>query len=211
MKFVGIAAASALVLAAGSAAAGGVTDLSVPGTADPFLAGAPSGGSVTFSTGDVDTAPAESPTGFAVTPGETVAITYLSGLVSHGPCCALTGPAGGPEGNASSFSFTATFPELVSGFSNLPFDSLVGVFYGPDPSDPGVDTVFEIGKGGIFVVPTGTTELYLGTVDSYQWNNNLGAFDVAVGVPEPAAWALMLVGLGAMGATLRSRRKLAVA
>jgi len=32
-------------------------------------------------------------------------------------------------------------------------------------------------------------------------------FDYGAAVPEPGAWALMLVGLGGLGAALRSRRK----
>lgn len=36
---------------------------------------------------------------------------------------------------------------------------------------------------------------------------NLGAFDVLTGgVPEPGVWAMMLVGLGGMGAVMRRRR-----
>jgi len=38
-----------------------------------------------------------------------------------------------------------------------------------------------------------------------------GTADVAGGVPEPAAWALMIAGLGLTGATLRRRRAVAVA
>jgi hypothetical protein len=34
---------------------------------------------------------------------------------------------------------------------------------------------------------------------------------VGSGVPEPAAWAMMLIGFGAMGAAMRSRRKAAIA
>jgi hypothetical protein len=34
---------------------------------------------------------------------------------------------------------------------------------------------------------------------------------VAAGVPEPATWAMMLVGVGAMGAALRSRRRVSAA
>jgi hypothetical protein len=33
------------------------------------------------------------------------------------------------------------------------------------------------------------------------------SFEVASGVPEPAAWALMIVGFGGMGAALRRRRQ----
>jgi len=40
--------------------------------------------------------------------------------------------------------------------------------------------------------------------------DNFGGAAVA-GVPEPAAWALMLLGFGGLGAALRSRRRLALA
>jgi hypothetical protein len=185
----------------------GAAAIIVPGTSDPFLAGAPAGASVTFTTGDVDTAPAESPVGgFAVTAGETLQISNVTGAVSNGPCCALDPPTGGAP--TSSFGFTATgFTERVAGFTNLPINSLVGVFYGPNPADPGVDQVFEIGNGGSFVVPVGATSFYLATVDSYQWNNNIGAFDLTLAVPEPATWAMMLLGVGMIGAGLRTNRR----
>ena len=88
---------------------------------------------------------------------------------------------------------------------------------------PGIDQIFWIGDGltGLgtgavqkFVIPTNATGFYLGTVDGSGWNNNSGNFSVTVdglsgvasAAPEPAAWALMLIGLGAMGASLRRRR-----
>jgi hypothetical protein len=39
---------------------------------------------------------------------------------------------------------------------------------------------------------------------------NVGATLVPTGVPEPASWAMMLVGFGGLGAALRSRRSRAV-
>ncbi|HEX2815087.1 MAG TPA: PEPxxWA-CTERM sorting domain-containing protein [Phenylobacterium sp.] len=48
---------------------------------------------------------------------------------------------------------------------------------------------------------------FSGSMDgTFDWNITEGG-----GVPEPAAWALMLVGFGGMGAVLRSRRKLVTA
>ncbi len=54
------------------------------------------------------------------------------------------------------------------------------------------------------------------TFDTYGYGQPLGspflaAATVAAGVPEPATWAMMLVGLGGLGAAMRSRRKFAAA
>lgn len=108
-------------------------------------------------------------------------------------------------------------------FPSLSFTSL----------SPGLDQIFWIGDGRtgtgagafqLFTAPIGATRLYLGTVDGFQWNNNTGGYDVRIasgcggdldigrgscggpGVPEPAAWALMILGFGGVGAALRSRR-----
>jgi hypothetical protein len=188
--------------AAGSAFAGTVV---VPGTADPFLAGAPTGASVKFDTGDVDTVTGQSPVGVAVTAGEKISISNVTGLV--GNCaCGSVGPTGGSLTSSDPFNATG-FTELVSGFTNLPINSLVGVFYGSNPSDPGIDQVFEVGNGGVFTAPTGASAFYLATVDAYQWNNNTGAFTASLAaVPEPATWAMMLLGVVAVGAGMRYSR-----
>ena len=62
-----------------------------------------------------------------------------------------------------------------------------------------------------------TNFLDIGTNDGkYVWNvGNLNAADGLIfgqgGVPEPAAWSLMLLGLGGLGGALRARRKAVVA
>jgi hypothetical protein len=69
-----------------------------------------------------------------------------------------------------------------------------------------------------FYVPTGATTLYLGLTDACGYtggpscfNDNVGSFSVttsgvgvAGGVPEPATWAMLLMGLGGIGAALRT-------
>lgn len=202
MKLWLIAAMSSAALAAGAAHA-----VTIPGTADPFLAGAPAGGTVNFDNGFTDTAPAQSPVGFAVTPGQTIVISDVTGAVNNVPGGGGPGPLGGSDVGSEPFTTTG-FTELVSGYSSLPINSLIGVFTGTGPD---VGTAFVVGNGGSFLAPAGATDFYLATVDGYQWNNNSGAFSALVAVPEPATWAMMLLGVGMIGAGLRlSKRQTAL-
>ncbi len=192
------------VAALGAVTMAGTADAAtyvVPGTSNPFLAGAPSGASVTMN-GYTDDAATSSPIAIAVSAGQTLSFLATGG-VSNCPGCAISGPGG--AGATTSYSVTANgFTPIVNGFSNLPLNALIGVFNNNGTAnDP-----FVIGSSYNIVVPTGATMLYLGTVDSYQWANNIGGFavDVAAAVPEPATWALMILGFGAIGATMRRRR-----
>lgn len=57
-------------------------------------------------------------------------------------------------------------------------------------------TVYAAGGAGLVIDPTGF-------IHSFSTNSAYGLF---FGVPEPAAWSLMLLGFGGIGATLRRRR-----
>ncbi len=51
-----------------------------------------------------------------------------------------------------------------------------------------------------------------GVFEPYDPNATLGSFDITSvtvnsGVPEPGAWAMMLIGLSGLGATMRTRRR----
>ncbi|WEK44542.1 MAG: PEPxxWA-CTERM sorting domain-containing protein [Candidatus Sphingomonas colombiensis] len=194
LKALAIAAAGTISLAGAANAATYV----VPGTSNPFLAGASGGNSVDMN-GFTDTAAANSPIGVAVTGGQTLSIS-ATGQVSNCPGCTLSGPDG--AGGIASSGVTANgFTEIVNGYSNLPLNGLIGVF-----NNLGMNDAFLIGTGGSFLVPTGATTLYLATVDGYQWSNNIGSFSVNVAaVPEPATWALMILGFGAVAMGMRRK------
>jgi hypothetical protein len=210
-----------------------LADTSVPGTADPWLAGMPDG--ATASYGDV--APAQSPvlvSGLTLTPGETLTFS-VSGSVNNSP-----GPSGlGPDGSG----FYGHGPGAENGISNIvaPLNSLLGVFLDDTQPDltpapgtldfstgsgldfsslsPALKQVFFIGDGLTsssavqqFVVPVGATRLFLGTMDGYGWYNNDGSFSVTVNgtpgtVPEPGSLALLCSSGLAAGLLLRRRRR----
>ena len=180
------------------------TPVTVPGTADIYLAGMPNG-----STADqLDTAPAQSPlqvTG-AISGGTVISITSATGSVTHGPlggCCQTTGPEGGTP-----------FAHMIgaqNGISNIiaPINALIGVFLGPDVPNgsaapaaldfsspasreyttlsPLLKQVFFIGDGktsGLqvqqIIAPAGATRLFLGTMDGFDNHNNVGSYAVTV-------------------------------
>ena len=67
------------------------------------------------------------------------------------------------------------------------------------------------GTNGLFMVSGNAGETFTGlTLMSGQ--NSFEIDNLAIpGVPEPATWAMMILGLGAMGVALRSRRTTAAA
>jgi hypothetical protein len=176
--------------------------LTVPGTADPWLAGMTNGS--TASGGDV--APAQSPTlvsNLLVIPGNAISFR-VSGGVHFVP-----GDISPPDGLLNSTGAHGAHAENGISDVQAPWDALLGVFLGPEqpnlssapatldfwPSasrdyfsvSPLLKQVFFIGDGltstGVrqqVIVPPGATRLFLGPLDGSGWFNNIGSFSVDV-------------------------------
>ena len=205
------------------------------GVYDPWLAGMPAGS--TASLGDV--APFQSPllvSGLPFAPGDVFTFSATGG-VAHGVTFPLQGPDGGPN------QMHTTGAENGISDINVPLNSLVGVFLGPlqpnlSPAPAALDfgtagsrdfialfpllkQVFFIGDGRTsgnavqqFIAPAGATRLFLGTMDGFEWSNNVGVFNVNVtltptAVPEPSAIALVATGLLAVGGAAYRRKRMA--
>src|SRR5262245_59930269 len=206
-----------------STVAASAAEFTVPGTADPWLAGMPDGS--TASLGDV--APAQSPVlaaGFSLAPGSFLRF-FGTGGVAFDP----TSPVSPPDGVIVDHHHSGA----ENGMSDVtaPADALMAVFLGPlQPSlsgapgsldfsttvsrdyvtlSPMVQQVFFIGdgltSGGVrqqIEIPVGATRLFLGGMDGEGWYNNIGSFSVTV-VPEPHTLTLVTLGIGAFLFRLR--------
>ena len=223
----------AALLAMGLINIAGAVVISVPGTSNPWLAGMPAGATASI----LDVAPAQSPaqvTGLAFAPGDALRFSAVGSTDHCSPgSCGLAGA----EGDLGEGSYAhAAGPENGIGNVTALIDSLIGVFLdgnvpsGVAPSgldfstalsrdfatlSPLLKQPFYIGDGfrndGVtvqsFLVPAGATRLFLGTMDGYDWWNNVGSLTVTVAlVPEPGSVALLGLAFAALG--FSRRRKL---
>lgn len=184
----------------------------VPGTASPWLAGMPNGTGCCRG----GSAPDNSPvlfSGLDLIAGNILMFS-ATGSTAHGPTPNY--PADGAPGPG--FTDKHDGPENgMSDIIQAPFSALMGVFLDdavpsgftpPEPLDysqpgglefvtfsPLLRQVFFIGDGRKssgavqqFVVPAGATRLFLGILDSHEWQNNSGSLTVTSvqsPVPEP--------------------------
>lgn len=203
----------------------------VGGNANPFLAGQPNG---TTCCGP-DSAPAQSPLLVPIAVSGGMTFSFSATGITDGAGSGATAPDGANLFNMTNYGIgvapangvrvlglvgvfltdavpdAATQPAALDFSGGLNFASLA----------PGIAQIFWIGDGLTgtgsgaiqqFLAPAGATRLFLGTVDGFEWQNNSGGYQVTVttlanGVPEPATWVSMLLGLGLAGAALRSRRR----
>lgn len=235
VKYLGGVCAAALLLTAPVAAFANAS-VTVKGTDDIWLAGQASGASVSGFFGS-DTIPGNAPVGlkltgttltFSATGSTSVDTSCFAGPnggcypdqssfspspwdgLYNGPADALLGIFLGPG---------APTLGVVGGFQG-PTDFVAGPDYqnpanvGPGAYSPALNQIFIIGDGSgeTFTAPSGATRLFLAAADSIGGSTgNLGALRVSVtgvsAVPEPSAWALMIIGFLGLGALTRSARR----
>jgi large exoprotein involved in heme utilization and adhesion len=173
--------------------------------------------------------------------GYVVTLTQEGGDVAatgSGPID-LTGLSLVPDAGISSSRIAPSEGFIIAGGTGE-FD-LYGPITGPGSFGSGGVTLANSGGGdlvgivvpvGSVLVPTGyvsdsplsDTATYAGqtfatlgvTPGKYEWTWGTGAnqnftLDIGVPVPEPSAWALLLTGFAALGAMMRSRRRMAPA
>lgn len=111
----------------------------------------------------------------------TVGSDVITGLIN------VTGTPNGTNTPDNLFNIDNAFKP------SSPFVSLAGLYFGSATSQYNLFS------------QNGSYELYQATGGAYT-SNSVGSLSVAA-VPEPGAWALMLLGLGVMGSSMRRRRK----
>lgn len=104
-------------------------------------------------------------------------------------------------------------PEAATGLTAADF-GLVDVT-NASIEDPNSHPDFSAAEGAIqfgFVTLNSAIQSgYTLTVGYDNFQTNVEAYQAPGGVPEPAAWAVMLLGFGGLGAALRVRRRMALA
>ncbi|MDB5436644.1 MAG: hypothetical protein JWR47_2901 [Phenylobacterium sp.] len=109
--------------------------------------------------------------------------------------------------------FTASTPQAAGSTSAAGFGTFDYVINLPKGSDDPSSFSFKATGAGPLTLDfntVGANQIYF-TTDIFGANGNTGNIGAILqtggGVPEPASWALMLVGFGGLGAALRHRRR----
>lgn len=126
-----------------------------------------------------------------------------SGLPSGDTIVRFTAPTAGSYSVGGKFEIldvnaSGTFVSIVGGSSNF-VQPLSGAVF--TPASFGFQTQLNAGQTLDFVVDSAGS----------HYNDSTGLSATITSVPEPAAWALMIVGFGLVGSAARSRRPVVVA
>jgi len=186
-----------------------IVQLVVPGTSDPWLAGMPDGSIAScWEPQGCDTAPTHSPQqviGLCLRAGEPLTFQATGGVLHYDGW-----PPHPPDGDGvTNHNWDDDYGENGIADVQAPYDCLLGVFLddtqpdqSPDPPNlnfstpesrdyltflPLLKQPFFIGDGLTsqgeeqhVIVPEGATRLFLGTMDSSTWVDNIGQFEVTV-------------------------------
>jgi Flp pilus assembly protein TadG len=185
--------------------AGSSAAATVPGNRCLWLAGMPSG----TSAGNGDSAPNQSPnqiTGITLVPGTSISFD-VTGSVSNLSYLVGTSPDGDASSIVNNQNTSGQRNGIAN--VRVPLNCLIGVFLDDNQPNwsatpaaldfstsgsrnytslsPLLKQPFFIGDGvnsngvdQMIVVPPGATRLYLGGMDAFEWNNNVGSFTVTV-------------------------------
>lgn len=118
-------------------------------------------------------------------------------------------------GGAATISFPGTFSKIQFDWGSIDaYNSLKIFSTGADPlvipgtdfTNPADGNQVSPGTNGVFTIVATGGEKFTGLTFSSS-ANSFEVDNLAVGVPEPAAWAMMLGGFGVLGGALRRRRR----
>jgi hypothetical protein len=149
---------------------------------------------------EIKTPPAD---GDGAPPANSDGSSYLSVLANGSATITFAAPV-------SKFQFDWG---SIDSYNTLTLASTAGpdtIIPGSNFTNPANGNQISPGTNGLFtVIGTGGEKFTSITLTSSQ--NSFEIDNLATGVPEPANWALMIVGFGAIGAVSRRRRSLGVA
>jgi hypothetical protein len=139
-------------------------------------------------------------------------VTAFGGLIgtttiAHIHCCTTLAQTGTASPATTVPSFPGFPTGVTTGAYNQTFDLLALATYNPAFVTASGGTA--AGARAAFLAGLAQGKAYFNIHTSFAGGGEIRGFLVAV--PEPATWAMLVIGFGGIGAALRRRRRLALA